>query len=63
MIVFILLILIPALIYFAITFYTKNKLYLDIWGAIVIDRGLDYYEDLMDEVLYRYLVLKNKIFK
>ena len=39
----ILIIMIPAFIYFVITFYANNKLYIDLVVGVVLDRMKDYF--------------------
>lgn len=46
-----LLILLHCVVYFAITFYGNNKVYIDILLAVIVDRMQDYYEDVKDVVV------------
>lgn len=57
------LILILVMFYFAVTFYANNKVYIDLIVLVVIDRWQDYIEWLWDEIVYRCIVFRNRLFK
>ena len=57
------IILIPVMIYFAATFYANNKVYIDLVYMIVLDRTKDYIKWWWDEIVYRCIVLRNRVFK
>ena len=46
-------ILIPVFVYFAITFYANNKLYIDILAAVVWDRVCDKIDDYWRVCVWR----------